>query len=199
MEEREPERIRFTDAASYRTVRSGRTDIDPREMRDSMGHYASGITIITGYDDSGPIGFTCQSFYSVSLEPPLVSFSVMTTSGSYPRLRATGRFCVNVLAHNQSDLSNQFARRASDKWAGVGWGPSAAGNPVLDDTLLWVDCETVAEYEAGDHYIVVGAVNEISPLGWHSGDPLVFFKGNYRHLRSHERPVRAWFVDEEGY
>ena len=74
---------------------------DPRVFRDTLGHYASGITIISGVDEQGPIGFTCQSFYSVSTEPPLVSFSVMTNSTTYPRVRSTGKFAVNVLAHDQ--------------------------------------------------------------------------------------------------
>lgn len=180
----------------HRTRQVGRSDIGPRELRDSMGLYASGVTIITGHDDEGPIGFTCQSFYSVSLEPALVSFSVMKSSTSYPRIRETGRFCVNVLAHNQGELSNQFARRGTDKWADVVWGLSGGGNPVIDDTLLWIDCTAQAEYEAGDHIIVVGLIQEISPVDWHRGDPLLFFAGNYRHLLPHERARRAWIIED---
>lgn len=156
---------------------------DPRVFRDTLGHYASGITIISGIDEEGPIGFTCQSFYSVSTEPPLVSFSVMTNSTTYPRVRETGKFAVNVLAHDQHTVSNQFARKGTDKWAGIDWTPTAAGNPVIADTLMWLDCDIWAEHEAGDHYIVIGRVNEMSPASWHKEEPLLYFKGQYRHLR----------------
>jgi len=157
--------------------------IDARRFRDTLGHYASGITIVTGHDGAEPLGFTCQSFYSVSMDPPLVSFSVMKTSTTYPRIAATGRFAVNVLAHDQSHVSGQFARKGTDKWAGIDWVPAASGNPLIADTLMWVDCETWAEHDAGDHLIVIGAVSELSPQDWHAGDPLLFFKGRYRHLR----------------
>lgn len=157
--------------------------IDQRALRDTLGHFASGVTIISGIDDEGPIGFTCQSFYSVSMDPPLVSFSVMKTSTTYPRIRETGAFAVNVLSHHQHDVSSQFARKGSDKWAGVSWRPTAAGNPVIDDTLMWVDCEIWAEHEAGDHLIVIGRVVETSPVEWHRHEPLLYFKGAYRHLR----------------
>ena len=160
--------------------------IDPRVFRDTLGHYASGITIIGGIEDGAPVGFTCQSFYSVSTEPPLVSFSVMTTSTTYPRIRSTGRFSVNVLSHHQHTVSNQFARSGTDKWAGIDWSPAASGNPVIADTLMWLDCDIWAEHEAGDHLIVIGRVNEMSPASWHKHDPLLYFKGKYRHLREVE-------------
>ncbi|WP_087874148.1 flavin reductase family protein [Arthrobacter globiformis] len=156
---------------------------DPRVFRDTLGHYASGITIISGIGEGGAIGFTCQSFYSVSTEPPLVSFSVMTNSTTYPRLRETGKFAVNVLAHDQDTVSNQFARKGTDKWAGINWSRTNAGNPVIADTLMWLDCDIWAEHEAGDHYIVIGRVNEMSPATWHKEEPLLYFKGRYRHLR----------------
>ena len=108
----------------------------PRQFRDTLGHYASGITIVSGIDDGEPIGFTCQSFFSVSIEPPLISFSVMKTSTTYPRIAATGRFAVNVLAHDQHTIANQFARSGTDKWAGVAWNPAASGNPIIADTLI---------------------------------------------------------------
>ena len=161
------------------------TAIDARRFRDTLGHYASGITIVSGIEDGAPVGFTCQSFYSVSVDPPLVSFSVMKTSTTYPRIAADGKFAVNVLAHDQHAVSNQFARKGTDKWAGIDWSPAASGNPVIADTLMWVDCEIWAEHEAGDHLIVIGKVVEMSPAEWHERDtePLLYFKGAYRHLR----------------
>jgi flavin reductase (DIM6/NTAB) family NADH-FMN oxidoreductase RutF len=159
------------------------TVFDQRAFRDALGHFASGVTIISGMDADGPIGFTCQSFYSVSMEPPLISFSVMTNSTTYPRIRQTGRFAVNVLSQHQHGVSSQFARKGTDKWAGIEWSRSAAGNPVILDTAMWLDCDIWAEHEAGDHVIVIGSVNEMNPPEWHRHEPLLFFKGAYRHLR----------------
>ncbi|WP_235857170.1 flavin reductase family protein [Occultella glacieicola] len=153
-----------------------------RRFRDALGHYASGITVVTGHDSREPLGFTCQSFSSVSLDPPLVSFSVMKTSTTYPRIAPTGRFAVNVLARDQMDLSAQFARSATDKWAGVEWRPSAAGDPLLGGALLWIDCELWAEHDAGDHLIVLGRVVELVEHEGPAQEPLVFFRGRYRHL-----------------
>jgi 3-hydroxy-9,10-secoandrosta-1,3,5(10)-triene-9,17-dione monooxygenase reductase component len=157
--------------------------IDPRAFRDTLGHYASGITIIGGYEHDEPVGFTCQAFYSVSTTPPIVSFSVMTNSTTYPRIRETGRFSVNVLSHSQHTISDQFARKGTDKWAGIEWTMTANRNPVIAGTLMWLDCTIIAEYEMGDHQVVFGHVNEMSPAEWHVGQPLLYFKGQYRHLR----------------
>lgn len=161
-------------------------EIDAREFRDTLGHYASGITVISGRDGEEPVGFTCQSFYSVSVEPPLVSFSVMRTSTTYPRIAASGRFAVNMLAHDQHGISTQFARRGTDKWAGIDWTPSEAGNPLIRDTVTWLDCELWAEHEAGDHLIVIGRVRRMGPPLPERSEPLLYFKGAYRHLREIE-------------
>jgi 3-hydroxy-9,10-secoandrosta-1,3,5(10)-triene-9,17-dione monooxygenase reductase component len=158
-------------------------EFDAREFRDTLGHYASGITIISAMGEDGPVGFTCQSFYSVSTEPPLVSFSVMRSSATYPDVRASGGFAVNVLAHDQHALSNQFARKGDDRWEGVAWSATPEGRPVIDDTVMWLDCDLWAEHEAGDHLIVIGRVNRMSAPSWHRQDPLLYFKGAYRYLR----------------
>ncbi|MHA7286193.1 flavin reductase family protein [Arthrobacter sp. MDT3-44] len=157
--------------------------VDASLFRSTVGRYASGITIITGLDDQGPIGFTCQSFYSVSVDPPLVSFSVMKTSTTYPRIRDTGSFTANVLARDQEALSNQFARRGTDKWAGIPWSPTAQGNPIVEGSLAWFDCMIWAEHDAGDHFIVLGRVIQLgtSPDG-HPG-PLLYFQGRHRTLQ----------------
>lgn len=159
------------------------TPIDQRVFRETLGHYASGITVISGTVGEEPFGFTCQSFYSVSVEPPLVSFSVMVTSTTYPKIRESGRFAVNVLSDSQQHISDQFARKGTDKWAGVEWSSSRRNNPIIAGTQMWVDCDIESEYMAGDHYIVVGRVNEVSDQEWHSKTPLVFFRGKYRELK----------------
>ncbi|MGY1694134.1 flavin reductase family protein [Geodermatophilus sp. SYSU D00814] len=151
--------------------------IDPRVMRDVLGHFASGVTVVTSHSDAGPIGFTCQSFSSLSLDPPLVALAPARTSTTWPRLRDIGRFCVNVLAEDQSGLSAAFARSGVDKFAGVRWRPSPHGSPVLDGVVAWIDCTLWAEYDGGDHTIVAARVLD---LGADPGRrPLLFHRGGY--------------------
>jgi 3-hydroxy-9,10-secoandrosta-1,3,5(10)-triene-9,17-dione monooxygenase reductase component len=150
--------------------------VDPRSMREVIGHFASGVTIVTALTEDGPIGFTCQSFSSLSLDPPLVTFAPARTSQTWRRLREIGRFCVNVLAEAQDDLSQAFARSGDDdRFEGVSWRPSPHGHPVLEGVVAWIDAEPWAEYDGGDHTIVVarvldlGADPERRPLLYHRG------------------------------
>lgn len=159
--------------------------IDPQRFRNALGHYASGITVITSLLDGEPIGFTCQSFYSVSVTPPLVSFSVMERSLSYPKIRQAGRFAVNILCEDQMDLANQFAQRGADKWCGVPWKPSPLGNPVILGSLQWIDCQIHAEYPVGDHLMVIGEVKAIDLQGTVDTPPLLYFNGRYASLAAH--------------
>jgi len=158
------------------------TAIEPLSFREALGHYASGITVITSHVDDEPVGFTCQSFYSVSVSPPLVSFSVMRSSASYPKIRQAGRFAVNILSGEQVGISNRFARRGTDKWQGVDWQASPLGNPILGGSLHWLDCEVHAEHVAGDHLIVIGEVKALSLQEAASAQPLLYFKGQYCNL-----------------
>ena len=132
--------------------------LEPGAFRNALALYASGITVIAGHDNDEPLGFTCQSFYSVSITPPLISFSVMANSSTYPRIRETGKFSVNVLAETQQAISDQFGRKGRDRWAGIVWRMTSGQNPVIAGTLMWLDCKIVAEHQAGDHYIVIGEV-----------------------------------------
>lgn len=158
------------------------TAIEPLSFREALGHYASGITVITSHVDDEPVGFTCQSFYSVSVSPPLVSFSVMRSSASYPRIRQAGRFAVNILSGEHVGISNRFARRGTDKWQGVDWQASPLGNPILGGSLYWLDCEVHAEHVAGDHLIVIGEVKALNLQEAASAQPLLYFKGQYCNL-----------------
>lgn len=161
----------------------GEQAIDQRVFRRTLSHYASGITVVTGQVDGEPAGFTCQSFYSVSIEPPLVSLCVLLTSTSWPKIRNTGRFCINVLAADQQPISDKFAKTGTDKWSGVTWSPTAAGNPIIDGTLIWLDCTLHEEIVAGDHLIVLGRVQTMSAIeGVEERLPLLFYKGRYHHL-----------------
>ncbi|MFS1286089.1 flavin reductase family protein [Pseudomonas piscis] len=161
------------------------TAIEPMSFREALGHYASGITVITSHIDGEPIGFTCQSFYSVSMSPPLVSFSVMSSSASYPRIRQAGRFVVNILSGEQVSISNQFARRGTDKWRGVQWQESPLGNPIIAGSLHWLDCEIHAEHAAGDHLIVIGEVKALNLQEAAATQPLLYFKGQYCNIAAH--------------
>ncbi|WP_227875528.1 flavin reductase family protein [Paraburkholderia dokdonensis] len=159
--------------------------IEPLSFREALGHYASGITVITSHVDDEPIGFTCQSFYSVSMSPPLVSFSVMSSSASYPKIRQAGRFVVNILSDDQVTISDQFARRGTDKWHGVEWQESPLGNPIIAGSLHWLDCEIYAEHAAGDHLIVIGEVKALNLQDAAATQPLLYFKGQYRNIAAH--------------
>ncbi len=158
------------------------TSIEPLSFRKALGHYASGITVITSYIDGEPIGFTCQSFYSVSMSPQLVSFSVISSSASYPKIRQAGRFAVNILSDEQVKVSNQFARQGTDKWHGVDWQESPLGNPIIVGSLHWLDCEIYAEHVAGDHLIVIGEVKALN-LQEAAAQPLLYYKGQYCNMR----------------
>jgi 3-hydroxy-9,10-secoandrosta-1,3,5(10)-triene-9,17-dione monooxygenase reductase component len=153
--------------------------IDSRRFRSILGRFATGVVAVTAVDpETGrPTGLAANSFTSVSLEPPLVSFCVAHTSATWPKLRKVGRFCVNVLSRPQRDVCLQLAARGADKFAGLEWSTSPAGAPVIDGALAWLDCSVEAEYVAGDHVIVVSRVHELDRH--HDGEPLVFFKGAY--------------------
>lgn len=150
-----------------------------RRFRDVLGRFASGVTVVTTISGGEPVGMTCQSFSSVSLDPPLVLFVPAKTSRAWPLIQRSGRFCVNFLADGQADLSNTMASRGTDKFADVAWRPSeATGSPIFDGTVGYVDCAIHAVHEAGDHYVVIGKVLDLV-----AGDdlgPLLFFQGKYR-------------------
>lgn len=154
--------------------------IEPLHFRQALGQFASGVTIITSQLGDTPIGFTCSSFYSVSISPALVSFSVKKESASYPLIQQSGRFAVNILNAQQVNLSNRFAQRGGDKWTSVDWSPSPLGNPLITGALQWIDCEIYAEYEAGDHLIVVGEIKALNQAN--AQEPLIYFTGQYRQL-----------------
>jgi flavin reductase (DIM6/NTAB) family NADH-FMN oxidoreductase RutF len=149
---------------------------DPTTMRSVLGHFPSGVTIVTGIVDGEPAGFTCQSFSSLSLDPPLVLILPGRSSTSWPRIEATGQFCVNVLAEDQGELSTTFAKSGTDKFAGVEWRTSPLGSPILAGATAWIDCTLHASHDGGDHLIVVGAVHDLDAPGL---PPLVFHRGAY--------------------
>jgi 3-hydroxy-9,10-secoandrosta-1,3,5(10)-triene-9,17-dione monooxygenase reductase component len=153
---------------------------EPRRFRQVLGHFCTGVTVITVCDEDGPAGFACQSFSAVSLVPPLVLFSPSRTSATWPRIARAGHFCANVLAADQRGLARIFGTSAAtgtDKFAGVAWSPSPEGAPVLDGALTWVGAAVEAVHEAGDHFVVIGRVTGLGEC--ESDQPLLFYRGRY--------------------
>jgi flavin reductase (DIM6/NTAB) family NADH-FMN oxidoreductase RutF len=156
---------------------SGRRRLDTTEFRTVLGNFASGLTIITAMTGEGPVGFTCQSFTSLSLDPPLVLFCPSKTSTTWPRIRIVGRFCVNVLATDHESLSSQFSRSGTDKFEGVEFDRSPNGSPLLPGAVAWIDCVLQVEHEGGDHAIAVAAVEDLAADT--DSSPLLFHRGRY--------------------
>jgi 3-hydroxy-9,10-secoandrosta-1,3,5(10)-triene-9,17-dione monooxygenase reductase component len=125
---------------------------------------------------------TCQSFSSVSLEPPLVMFSPAKTSRAWPLMQRAGFFCVNILAADQADISNAMATKGTDKYDGIDWQPAATGAPLLAGVVGYVDCTVHSVHEAGDHYVVLGRVRELGFGTAAEADgrsPLLYYRGAY--------------------
>lgn len=150
---------------------------DPAVMRRVLGHFCTGVAVVTGHDGDRPLGFTCQSVTSVSLDPPYISFCPSKSSSSWPLIRATGSVCVNVLAADQRDVCSGFARSGSDKFDGVDWAPAAGGSPIIAGTLASIEADIEFEHEAGDHTIVVGRVTALRAHP--EREPLLFFRGAF--------------------
>lgn len=152
--------------------------IDPTLFRETLGHYPTGVAVVTGIADDGvPAGMVVGSFTSVSLDPPLVAFLPTRESGSFARLRTGETFCVNVLAADQEQTCRRFASRAPDKFEGVAWSPAPGGAPILDGAVSWIECTYEDVLEGGDHYIVLGRVRHLSVA--RPSLPLLFFQGGY--------------------
>ncbi|MFC1415277.1 flavin reductase family protein [Streptacidiphilus cavernicola] len=159
---------------------------DPRVLRSVLGHFCTGVTVVSALArDGAPVGFACQSFSSLSLDPPLVSFNVARSSASWPRIAHAGHFCVNVLAADQGDLCRTFAvsgATGADKFAGVDWSPAdVTGSPRIAGALAWIDCTIHAVHVGGDHLIVLGRVCDLSVERSDSG-PLLFYRGGFGGL-----------------
>ena len=155
---------------------------DEASFRTVLGHFATGVTIITAMNGEEPVGVSANAFTSVSLDPPLILFCAAKSSSTFPKIQSAGKFTVNILNEHQEDVCRVFATKGADRFTRIGWHPSANGNPILHDALAYVDCTTETVQEAGDHYIVIGRVQE---LGITSEDgPLLFYRGGYAHLRT---------------
>lgn len=150
---------------------------DSARFRTVLGHFPTGVTVVTAAPDGIPVGLAVGSFSSASLEPPLVAFFPGRTSSSWPRIEAAGSFCVNILAEDQEDVSRRFASKEEDKFVGLGWSAAASGSPLLTGALAWIDCDIESVLEAGDHYCVLGRVRDLGVA--QEGAPLLFYRGGY--------------------
>jgi 3-hydroxy-9,10-secoandrosta-1,3,5(10)-triene-9,17-dione monooxygenase reductase component len=157
------------------------SEIRIESLKEVMGRFATGIAIVTALEESRPVGFTCQSFVSLSLDPPLIALAPAKTSTSWPRIRAVGVFCVNLISETQKDLCGAFARSGGDKFAGIKWSVGPNGAPMLPDSLAWIVCTLELAHDAGDHEIVIGRVVKVIPG---AGRPLVFYRSGYARLEA---------------
>ena len=154
--------------------------IDKNELRRVMGHFATGVTIITTHAGSGGLhGLTANAFSSVSLMPPLVLVCVDKKCESYPCFEESKVFTVNILGDDQESLSRKFAVSGGEKFQGVAYRVGANGAPILDGVLAYLECKLTDTCEGGDHTIYIGEVEEAETR---EGRPLLFFRGGYRSI-----------------
>jgi flavin-dependent trigonelline monooxygenase, reductase component len=151
--------------------------INTRELRDAFGAFMTGVTIVTTTDKDGkPLGFTANSFSSVSLDPALLLVSIAKTSSNYATFSSAGHFAINILAEGQKDLSNTFARPSEDRFANVEWQMSANDNPLLGNVSAWFDCTTHQIIDAGDHALIIGKIEAFHSAGFAG---LGYYRGGY--------------------
>ena len=156
--------------------------VEGTEFRKVLGRFCSGIVIVTGEGGGEPVGMTAQSFASLSIDPPLVLFCAAKTSTTWPRIRASGTFCVNILSEGQEPASRSFAVPGAAGFRDVAWEWSDGGLPVLAGCLAYLSCSLIEMHDAGDHEIAVGLVRDLT--AGHASDPLLYYQGNYRRLHS---------------
>jgi len=155
------------------------SSLTAERFRQVSGQFPSGVTVVTGFDQSGPAGFTCQSFHALSLDPPMVMFAVARTSTSWPRIEQSARCCVNVLSADAEGVARAFATSGGDKFADVQWARGENGSPILSEAIAWFEATIDAVHPGGDHVVVVAVV---TALGLSEGGPLVFHRGGYTSL-----------------
>lgn len=162
-------------------TREYRTGSDQRTLRDALGSFATGVTVVTCFDALGrPFGLTANSFTSVSLDPPLLLVCIHKRAACAPALIASEHFAVNVLQTGQQPASIRFSTRTEDRFGNGDWSRGEFGAPVLQESLGVFECERHAVHEGGDHHILIGKVQKASfdP----TLDPLLYFRGRYRRL-----------------
>lgn len=153
---------------------------DIARFKEALSRFVTGVTVVTALEDDQPVGFTCQSFVSLSLDPPLVALAPAKSSTSWPRIAKAGSLCINVLADHQQELCRKFAVSGGDKFAGVAWHRAEIGGaPIIEGSLAWVNCSVELIHDAGDHELVIGRVLD---LGLGEGSPLLFYKSAFNQI-----------------
>jgi flavin reductase (DIM6/NTAB) family NADH-FMN oxidoreductase RutF len=156
------------------TDAKGLVTFDTAMFKEALGRFVTGVTVVTALEEDQPVGFTCQSFVSLSLDPPLVALAPAKSSTSWPRIAKAGSLCVNVLGDHQHEVCRKFAVSGGDKFAGVPWHRAEIGGaPIIDGSLAWVNCSVELIHDAGDHELVIGRVIDI---GLGEGTPLLFYR-----------------------
>jgi flavin reductase (DIM6/NTAB) family NADH-FMN oxidoreductase RutF len=160
------------------------SSIDIARFKEVLGHFVTGVAVVTAATSEGPVGFTCQTFGALSLEPTLISFSALSASHSWPRARAVGVVGVNILSSEQEALARVFGKSGADKFAGIGWSPGPHGSPLIDGSLAHLEGRIEQVATEGDHdVVVVAAQYGVS----HPGAPLIFYRGDYGGIDAIER------------
>lgn len=158
-----------------------------RDFRDAVGLFATGVAVVTGVSDDGMrLGTTVSSFSSVSLDPPLVLFSLSRSAIGFRAWSEVKTFAINILAEGQSTTSTRFARAMTDKWEGIVPEYGVNGSPLLSEALAWIECTSYSKYGGGDHVIFVGRVDRLTVRDMHEAKPLLFFRGKYRRIDSEQ-------------
>jgi 3-hydroxy-9,10-secoandrosta-1,3,5(10)-triene-9,17-dione monooxygenase reductase component len=150
--------------------------IEPADFRHVLGHYPTGVAVVTAAGPEGPVGMACNSFTAVSLDPPLVAVCPAKSSETWPQIRAAERFTINLMNRDHGAVVREFARKGADRFAAVSHHLRDCG-PALDEALGWIGCELQAEHDAGDHTIALGRVLALEARA--DREPLVFFRGAY--------------------
>jgi 3-hydroxy-9,10-secoandrosta-1,3,5(10)-triene-9,17-dione monooxygenase reductase component len=162
--------------------------LDTEHYRTVMGQFPSGVTVVTAMLDATPVGLTAQAFVSLSLTPPLVVLCLSETSVTWRRIRTGGHLAINILSEEQSTLSDRFANKFADRFAGIEWTPSpVSGSPLLPGVAGWLDCDLHEAYHCGDHYVAICHVRALD-LCEHTR-PLLYYRGSYHLLGTEIEPI----------
>ena len=158
---------------------SNEPTIDSGDYRQVLGHFPTGVTVVTADGNDRPVGVAIGSFASISLDPPLVGFFLGTESGSWPPIEESGHFCVNVLSADQQELCGVMASKSDTKFDGVATTPApGSGAPVLPGIQAMIDCRIHEVIKTGDHNLIIGRVLSLGVVDGDAG-PMVFYKGQY--------------------
>jgi 3-hydroxy-9,10-secoandrosta-1,3,5(10)-triene-9,17-dione monooxygenase reductase component len=153
--------------------------LDQARFREVLGHFATGVTIVTANEEGVPVGFSCQSFAALSMDPPMVLLAPSRSSTSWPRIAQAGAFCVNILGEHQEALCRAFAVSGGDKFDGVAWTPGVTGAPLITGSLATIECRLGSIHDGGDHELVTGHVVDMA-IG--EGAPLLFYRSGFGHF-----------------